>query len=175
MIRSAFQTQGPQFDPRLIQGLNSFVRLSFSPNSAFHPSGVALQMSTSVCWELTCNGLVSRPGGVKDSHSLNTTKPEIRAGSMSHLALKGFSFRKLWMGNFLFIKRGLNSQNHSFKKIYFQGRGKFQNITRFFKKVKIYIFYTAYELQCRVLSDVMVYESQNKIKVTNRTCAAYSF
>ena len=25
-------------------------------------------MSTSICWELTCDGLVSHPGGVKDSH-----------------------------------------------------------------------------------------------------------
>ena len=31
-------------------------------------------MSTSVCWELTCNGLVSRPGGVKDSYPLNNTE-----------------------------------------------------------------------------------------------------
>ena len=33
-------------------------------------------MSTSVCWELTCDGLaiVSRPGGVKDSHPLITTE-----------------------------------------------------------------------------------------------------
>ena len=31
-------------------------------------------MSTSVCWELTCDGLVSHPGEVKDSHPLNTTE-----------------------------------------------------------------------------------------------------
>ena len=31
-------------------------------------------MSTSVCWELTCDGLVSCPGGVKDSYPLNTTE-----------------------------------------------------------------------------------------------------
>ena len=31
-------------------------------------------MSTSVCWELTSDGLVSRPGGVKDSNPLNTTE-----------------------------------------------------------------------------------------------------
>ena len=70
-------------------------------------------MSTSVCWKLTCDGLVSRP--VKDSHPLNTTvtgdkrpvpwttyarvndlasiyltqqKLEISAGSMGHLARK---------------------------------------------------------------------------------------
>ena len=28
----------------------------------------------SICWELTCDGLVSHPGGVKDSYSLNTTE-----------------------------------------------------------------------------------------------------
>ena len=31
-------------------------------------------MSTSVCWKLTGDGLVSRPGEVKDSHLLNTTE-----------------------------------------------------------------------------------------------------
>ena len=31
-------------------------------------------MSTSICWELTCDGLVSHPRGVKDSHLLNTTE-----------------------------------------------------------------------------------------------------
>ena len=31
-------------------------------------------MSTSTCWELTCDGLVSRKGGVKDSHPLNTAE-----------------------------------------------------------------------------------------------------
>ena len=31
-------------------------------------------MSTSMCWELTCDGLVSLPGGVKLSHPLNTTE-----------------------------------------------------------------------------------------------------
>ena len=29
-------------------------------------------MSTSVCWEITCDGLISHPGGVKGSHPLNT-------------------------------------------------------------------------------------------------------
>ena len=33
-------------------------------------------MSTSVCWELICDGLVSRAGGVKDFHPLNTTETE---------------------------------------------------------------------------------------------------
>ena len=37
-------------------------------------------------------GLVSSPGGVKDSHPLNTAKnPEIRAGFMGHLTRKRFS------------------------------------------------------------------------------------
>ena len=31
-------------------------------------------MSTSFGWELTCNGLVSHTGEVKDSHSVNTTE-----------------------------------------------------------------------------------------------------
>ena len=33
-------------------------------------------MSTSVCWELTCDALVSRPGAVKDSHPINITETE---------------------------------------------------------------------------------------------------
>ena len=35
-------------------------------DSAFHPYGVG-EMSTSFCWGLTYDGLVSRPGGVDDS------------------------------------------------------------------------------------------------------------
>ena len=31
-------------------------------------------MSTSICWELIYDGLVSRPGGVKDSRLLKTTE-----------------------------------------------------------------------------------------------------
>ena len=31
-------------------------------------------MSTSVCWDLTCDGLVSHPGEVEDSRPLNTTE-----------------------------------------------------------------------------------------------------
>ena len=31
-------------------------------------------MSTGIYWELTCDGLVSLPGGVKDSHPLNITE-----------------------------------------------------------------------------------------------------
>ena len=35
-------------------------------------------MSTSICWELTCDGLVSHPGEVKDSHLLNTTETGVK-------------------------------------------------------------------------------------------------
>ena len=31
-------------------------------------------MGTCVCWELTCDGLVSHPGKVKDTHPLHTTE-----------------------------------------------------------------------------------------------------
>ena len=31
-------------------------------------------MSTSICWKPTYYGLVSLPGGVKDTHLLNTTE-----------------------------------------------------------------------------------------------------
>ena len=42
--------------------------------------------------DLTCDGLVSHPGGVKDSHPLNTTETrDVSAGSMSHLACKRFT------------------------------------------------------------------------------------
>ena len=49
-------------------------------------------MSTSVCWDLTCDGLV------KDSHPLNTTGTGlvISAGSKAHLAHKGFSFSSFY-------------------------------------------------------------------------------
>ena len=42
-------------------------------DSAFHPYGVG-KMSTSFCWGLTCDKLVSRPREVNDSHPLNTTE-----------------------------------------------------------------------------------------------------
>ena len=42
-------------------------------DSAFHPYRVG-KMSTSFCCGLTCDGLVSCPGGVNDSHPLNTTE-----------------------------------------------------------------------------------------------------
>ena len=55
-------------------------------------------MSTSGCWELTCDGLVSHPGEVKDSHPFNTTETEDkRLLHVGHLALKGFSLLFLYI------------------------------------------------------------------------------
>ena len=55
--------------------------------------------SFSICWELTCDGLVSHPRDVNESHPLSVVKtlqkPEISAGSMGHSARKGFSLAKL--------------------------------------------------------------------------------
>ena len=49
-------------------------------------------MSTSVCWELTCDGLVSCPGEVKTLIRLTLQKQELSAGSKGHLARKGLAF-----------------------------------------------------------------------------------
>ena len=50
-------------------------------------------MSKGVCWELTCDGLVSRPGKVKDSYPLNTAETgDKRRLHGGNLARKGFSF-----------------------------------------------------------------------------------
>ena len=50
-------------------------------------------MSTSVCWELTCDGLVSNPGGVKYSHPLKSTETgDKRQLHICHLSRMGFSF-----------------------------------------------------------------------------------
>ena len=90
---SAFQPQGPGFKSRLCRVLNICVTFfSAKVDSAFHPYGVG-KMSTSFCWGLTCDGLVSRPGGVNDSHPLNTTE----TGDKHRLRWatwlgKGFSF-----------------------------------------------------------------------------------
>ena len=67
------------------------MRLSFPPKISILPDRL---MSTSVCWELTCDGLVSRPREVKDFHPLNTTEIEDKRGldSMGNLACEGFSF-----------------------------------------------------------------------------------
>ena len=46
---------------------------------------------SSICWELTCDRLVSHPGGVKDSHPLNTTEIGDKRRLRGHLARKGFS------------------------------------------------------------------------------------
>ena len=43
-------------------------------------------MSISFFWELTCDRLVSHPGGVKDSHPFSLWKPEISTGSNETLA-----------------------------------------------------------------------------------------
>ena len=48
--------------------------LRFRLSQLSFPSFQGKQMRTSVCWELTCDGLVCYPGGVKDSHPLNTTE-----------------------------------------------------------------------------------------------------
>ena len=59
-------------------------------------------MSTSICWELTCDGLVSRPGGVKESHPLNTTetgdkrRPHGPLGSYKDLAFLASSLIFGW-------------------------------------------------------------------------------
>lgn len=34
---------------------------------------ITLKLGTSLCWGLTCDRLVSHPGGINDSHPLSTT------------------------------------------------------------------------------------------------------
>ena len=66
--------RGPGFNSRLCQVLNICVTFfSAKVDSTFHPYGVD-KMSTSFCWGLKCDGLVSRPGVVSDSHPPNTTE-----------------------------------------------------------------------------------------------------
>ena len=61
-------------------------------------------MNTSVCLELTCYELVSHPGVVqKTLIRLTLQKLEISAGSMGHLACKGFS----WLSLVIFEQNGL--------------------------------------------------------------------
>ena len=45
-------------------------------------------MRTSICWELTCDGVVSHSGGVKDSHPLNTTETRDKYWLHGPLGLK---------------------------------------------------------------------------------------
>ena len=53
-------------------------------------------MSTSVCFELTYDGLVAhRPGRIKDSQPLNTTETGDKRRLLVHMALKGFSLAAL--------------------------------------------------------------------------------
>ena len=57
-------------------------------------------MSNSICLELTCNDyIMSRPGGVKDSHPLNTTETGDKRSSIGHLTRKGFSLANLFLVN----------------------------------------------------------------------------
>ena len=49
-------------------------------------------MSTSVCWELTCDGLVLIQGKSKTLIRLTLQKREISPRSMGHLDRKGFSY-----------------------------------------------------------------------------------
>ena len=49
-------------------------------------------MSSSICWELTCDGLVSHPGGVKDPHALNTTETGDKRRLYGPLGSKRISF-----------------------------------------------------------------------------------
>ena len=80
---SAFQPQGPGFKSRRCRVLNICVTFfSAKADSAFHPYGVG-KMSTSFYWGLTCDGLVSRPGGVMTLIRLTLVlqKPEISTGS----------------------------------------------------------------------------------------------
>ena len=58
-------------------------------------------MSTNICWELTCDGLVSHPGEVKDSHPLNTTETNSRTGLRKELV---FTSAKNQFGLLLVIK-----------------------------------------------------------------------
>ena len=53
-------------------------------------------MNPSVCCELSCDGLVTSPGGIKDSLKLG-----ISAGSVGHKAHKGFTYLlKIESGDF---------------------------------------------------------------------------
>ena len=70
-------------------------------------------MSISICWNLNCDGLVFRPGGVQDSHLLNTTE----TGDKHQLhgppvARKGFSLSLFKVTYSVFT---LNSLYHMFK------------------------------------------------------------
>ena len=53
-------------------------------------------MSTSIFWALTCGGLVSRSGGVKDSHPLNITETEVKRRLHGLRGLKRFSLLLQW-------------------------------------------------------------------------------
>ena len=92
---SAFHPHFPNLNSRPCRVLNICVTFfSAKVDSAFHPYGVG-RMSTSFCWGLTCDGLVSRPGGVNDSHPLNTTETGDKCQLQQATWLgKGFSSTK---------------------------------------------------------------------------------
>ena len=71
---SAFQPQGPRFEFPALQRFKYLCDLLFCLSQLSFPSFRGRLMSTSICWELTCDGLVSHPEGVKDSHLLTTTE-----------------------------------------------------------------------------------------------------
>ena len=68
----AFRPQGPQFDPWLCRDWTDLCDFLSRLSQLSFPSFRGRLMSTNICWELTGDGLVSRPGGVKDSHLFNT-------------------------------------------------------------------------------------------------------
>ena len=53
-----------------------FVRPSFPPKLTQLSILPGLVNEYSICWKLTCDGLVFRPGTVKNSHPLNTIETE---------------------------------------------------------------------------------------------------
>ena len=91
---------GSNRDPAGIEHLCD--HLSAKVDLSFPPYEVS-KMSTSFCWELTCDVLVSRPKGVNDSHPLNTTeiRDEHRLQHGPLRLVKEFSF-------FLTIKHSKN-------------------------------------------------------------------
>ena len=61
-------------------------------------------MSIRVCCELTYDGLVSHPGGVKNSHLFkNMQETEDKHWLHGPLARKGFSFSSLLVTNYLAV------------------------------------------------------------------------
>ena len=74
-------------------------------------------MRTSICKELFCDGLVSHPGGVSDSHLFNTTETRdtVSFGSVDRLARKGYSYKRILKKQ---IKKKLEARQSFFKILY---------------------------------------------------------